>query len=353
MHLPADLIAAIEKEVAQADRARLAQAAEQFSLQYRAADFSAPPIKTETQRAAYLAVRLPATYAAAWHVMNEVRRLAPAVEVSSVLDLGAGPGTAAHAAAEVFSELRQATLLESDPAWLPAGKRIASQSASPALQQARWMTGDLRRADWQKEFPSAPDMVVIAYALGELQTHEAASLVLQAWKLCAKFLLIVEPGTTRGFGTIIGARTALITHGARILAPCPHQGTCPMVADLDWCHFAQRLERTALHRRLKGGDLGYEDEKFSYLVASKVAAETAPARIVRHPRTHSGHIKLTLCTPEGLQSTTVARSQKRIYRQARRAAWGDAWSPAADTVPNSDIDPDATMNGPLDNDIAD
>lgn len=325
MRLPQDLLAAIEQETAHAESSRLTQAAAQLSHHYRAGDFSGPAIKTETQRAAYMAVRLPATYAAIRHVFSEVQRLAPGAAVTSILDLGAGPGTAVHAAAEIFPDLSQATLVEADPAWVTTGRRIATRCVSPALQSAHWITGDLRRREWQSEFSAAPDLVVIAYALGELHSSEATSLVLRAWELCSNFLVIVEPGTTPGFGTINSARSALIDRGTRILAPCPHQGTCPMVADRDWCHFSQRLERTALHRRLKGGDLGYEDEKFSYLVASKVEAEAAPARIVRHPQKHSGHIKLTLCTPAGLETRTVTRSQKLPYKQARHADWGDPW----------------------------
>ena len=94
----------------------------------------------------------------------------------------------------------------------------------------------------------------------------------------------------------------------------------------DWCHFAVRLERSAAHRRLKGGALGYEDEKFSYLVAGRAPAEMPLARIVRHPMARPGHIQLTLCTAQGLERRTVTKSQKEAYRRARRAEWGTAWS---------------------------
>jgi ribosomal protein RSM22 (predicted rRNA methylase) len=103
-----------------------------------------------------------------------------------------------------------------------------------------------------------------------------------------------------------------------------------MAAAGDWCHFAQRIERTSRHRLLKGGALGYEDEKFSYLVASRKRPETLLPRILRHPGKHSGHIQLELCMPEGrVEQRTVTRSDKQAYRLARKAAWGDAWNAAA------------------------
>lgn len=99
-----------------------------------------------------------------------------------------------------------------------------------------------------------------------------------------------------------------------------------MAAAGDWCHFSQRLERTSQHRQLKGGALGYEDEKFSYIVASRPSISAANSRIVRHPSIHSGYIQLELCTPAGsLDKLTVTRSHKQLYKQARKASWGDTW----------------------------
>ena len=61
-----------------------------------------------------------------------------------------------------------------------------------------------------------------------------------------------------------------------------------------------RVPRTRRHRQLKGGTLGYEDEKFAYLVVSRDAdEERAEARVLRHPRVEKGRIALSLCTPEG------------------------------------------------------
>jgi ribosomal protein RSM22 (predicted rRNA methylase) len=102
-----------------------------------------------------------------------------------------------------------------------------------------------------------------------------------------------------------------------------------MAAAGDWCHFAQRVERTSRHRQLKGGTLGYEDEKFSYLVASRKPSETVPPRILRHPGKHSGHVQLELCMPDGhAERRTITRSNKQAYRLARKATWGDAWDDA-------------------------
>jgi ribosomal protein RSM22 (predicted rRNA methylase) len=323
MRLPEELLDAIQREVEKVDGKSLARSSAQLSRRYKAADFSAPAISSRDQRAAYLATRLPATYAANWRVFSEIQQRAPQVKITSVLDLAAGPGTALFAAAEMFPSLQLATLVESDDAWLNLGRSLTAHHSNPVVRQAEWLRHDLR-----KDFECPPhDVVVISYALGELSPSDAESLLGRAWRSAQQFLVVIEPGTTRGFGVVHAARSLLIANPAHILAPCPHHDACPMAGTRDWCHFAQRLERTVTHRQVKGAALGYEDEKFSYIVASREAFPAPGSRVVRHPRKHSGHVQLTLCSRNGIEVRTIARSDRTSYKPARQAEWGDSWLP--------------------------
>jgi ribosomal protein RSM22 (predicted rRNA methylase) len=171
--------------------------------------------------------------------------------------------------------------------------------------------------------------------LGELPERARESLLRRAWQSAQQALLIVEPGTKHGFAVVRGAREFLLNTGANLAAPCPHHQECPMAAGGgvsgrrgrgDWCHFAQRVERTSMHRLLKSGVLGHEDEKFCYVAATPGSLRVPVARIVRHPQRHSGHVQLMLCTRQGLLRTIVTKSQKSIYKEARKAGWGDAWN---------------------------
>jgi ribosomal protein RSM22 (predicted rRNA methylase) len=322
MRLSAELQDAIQRETGKVDHRKLAQATAQLTEHYKAADFSTPAVATEVHRTAYLAVRLPATYAAISRVFGEINLRAPQEEITSLLDLGSGPGTTLFAAAQQFPQLRQATLVESDASWIALGKRLTEQSDSAAIRQAQWLKQDLRSGLACEKH----DLVVISYTLGELPQAAAEAVLNKAWKCAGKLFVIVEPGTRRGFAAINAARSALIANTATILAPCPHHFMCPMAAIGDWCHFSQRVERTSQHRKLKGGALGYEDEKFSYLVVAKSATPSAGARIVRHPGKHSGHVQLVLCTAAGkIENRTVTRSSKESYKRARKAEWGDSW----------------------------
>ena len=321
MRLPEELSQAIEREVERIDRRRLMQAAAQLTAQYQSASFSAPAMASEALRVAYLAIRLPATYAAVLAVFEEVLRLAPNVSIGSLLDLGAGPGTALHATAQVFPSLTQATAIEGDMALADLGRRLCAEIPHDAVRNARWLLQDLQSGPPSGEH----DLVVMSYVLGELSSLAMNRLLAGAWDATREFLVILEPGTKRGFGIAHSAREWLISQGAHLLAPCPHTQACPMAGAGDWCHFSARVERTSLHRQLKEGTLGHEDEKFSYIVASRRPLAPVPARIVRHPQKHSGHVRLTLCTPQRIETRTVTKSQKEKYRQARKAEWGDAW----------------------------
>lgn len=320
VQLPPDLAGAVEAELSGLDGRALERDALELSAAYRdGARDGRPLLRTLGQRRAYLAVRLPATFAAAHAVLEEARaRLS--VSPRSALDLGAGPGTAAWAAALVWPELERITLMERDPELSAAGRRLATAAQAAALRQAEWQAVELGGAP---DLP-AHDLIVACFMLGELPERAARSLVEAALSAARVALVIIEPGTPAGFERVRAWRDLALARGSHLLAPCPHGGPCPM-SGADWCHFAARVERSALHRRVKGGALGHEDEKYSYLVLAPEAHAPAAARILRHPRLHGGHGELQLCTPGGLERRVVSRKHGEAWRRLRRAGWGDAW----------------------------
>src|SRR5260370_38144155 len=95
-----------------------------------------------------------------------------------------------------------------------------------------------------------------------------------------------------------------------------------MAGTRDWCHFARRVERTSQHRRLKSGTLGYEDEKFSYVIAAKASVRPAAARIVRHPKKLGGHVQLGLGPKNGIERQTLTRSAREAYKSGRHSERG-------------------------------
>ena len=318
--MPGELVERVTDLGARVPGAELKRAAKRLSDEYRAG-LPAAALRGEAERLAYLMVRMPATYAAVHSALAAGREAMPGFAPESLVDLGVGPGTALWAAHEIFPSLQKMEAVERDAKFVSLGRELADVSQHPVLRQIAWRNHELQ--SWKPE--GKYDLVIASYSLGEIPTGERKRVLLSGWEACEGVLAVIEPGTRRGFEAMAEVRDWLIGAGAKLGAPCPHASECPMRAAGDWCHFSVRVERTAEHRRLKEGELGYEDEKFSYVIASRMDVRAPGARIVRHPMRHSGYTKLKLCTAEGLKEETVTRAGKERYREAKRAEWGDGW----------------------------
>ncbi len=321
MRLPEELCGKVAEIGARVRGAELKKSSRRLSDDYRAG-MAARALREETERIAYLMVRMPGTYAAVRAAFRAAKESRSEFAPVRLLDLGTGPGTALWAAGEEFPSLQKLEGVERDGGFVSLGRELAKEVASVAIREADWHNSDLRSWKPEKKY----DLVVASYSLGELSVVERKQVLLSAWGACDGLLAVVEPGTRRGFEAIAEIRDWLIGAGATLAAPCPHALECPMKAAGDWCHFSVRVERSADHRRLKEGELAYEDEKFSYVIGSRLPARTPAARIVRHPMRYSGYTRLKLCTVEGLKQETVTRSQKERYREAKRAEWGSGWN---------------------------
>lgn len=319
MQLPTSLQQAIENVTASLGLHQLIEAREELTKRYRQPVTGSQFMTNDVQRQSYVISRMPATYAALQMAFKSIRKRAN-IPIKSILDLGAGPGTGMWAACDNFPEIETITLIEKDRALLNLGKKLTECSEQLVIREANWQEGDLEKIT---DLPQH-DLIILSYSIGELHPQKIESLLNLCWNAAQQLLLIVEPGTPVGFERIRMIRHQLIDWGAYAIAPCPHHLTCPIIGG-DWCHFAARLERTSLHRRLKGGTLGYEDEKFSYIATTKEAFSLPASRILRQPIRHSGHLVLKLCTPEGLQEPTISKKMGDLYKQARKAEWGDSF----------------------------
>jgi ribosomal protein RSM22 (predicted rRNA methylase) len=269
---------------------------------------------------AYAAYRMPATFAA---VRAALRAAAPGLgRPAPLLDLGGGTGAAVWAAAATLPSLTAATVLDRSGDALALGRALAAASPDPLLGGATWTRGALGGGP-----PGPADLVTIAYVLGELSEGGRTALVGQVAAV-APAVAVVEPGTPAGHRRVLEVRETLLDKGFRVVAPCPHDLACPWRTGADWCHFAARLSRSALHRQVKGGTLGWEDEKFSYVVATREPAGKAGGRIVRHPAQRKGFVELTVCEAvPGVDRVPVSRRQGPLYKAAKDSGWGDPWPP--------------------------
>lgn len=282
-----------------------------------------PTMTTVLDRLAYLAARLPSTFEATRAVLGELRRRGSGVRAESLLELGAGPAPGLWAAEGLFPELSHATHVEVDAGMAQLGRRLLKAGHFDARVESTWFLRDVARA---RELV-AHDLVLVGYVLGELPESARDELVDAAWNVTAAALVIVEPGTPAGAARVMRARARLIDQGGNVAAPCPHAGACPLASG-DWCHFAARVGRSSVQRRLKGGSLGYEDEKYAYVAVTRGDADRCAARVLRRPVAQSRRVSLRLCASGGLRQELVTRREGERYRAARKTRWGDGWQPA-------------------------
>ncbi|WP_218026076.1 small ribosomal subunit Rsm22 family protein [Nocardia miyunensis] len=327
MDLPVELVEGLEQACAGVPERQLAVAVDRLISRYRDPRPAATPILgSAADVTAYAAYRMPATWGAVRFALGQFHELVPGFRPRTFLDIGGGTGAALWASAEVFPSLTEAVVLDQVDEALQLGRRLAGGAASAVVRSAVW-----RRAvvtDPQRTVGEA-DLAAVSYVLSELSEADQAAVVTHASE-AAEVVIVIEPGTPDGHRRILAARENLITAGLTVVAPCPHQTPCPLAEGADWCHFSARINRTSLHRRLKGGELSHEDEKFSYVIASRAPHPRAQGRILRHPLKRKGLVTLQVCTPaDGVVPTLISKRQGETYRRARDVQWGEAWPPGS------------------------
>jgi ribosomal protein RSM22 (predicted rRNA methylase) len=274
--------------------------------------------------------RMPATYAAVSSALDAADARLVDFSPRTLLDAGAGPGTASWAALSQWPNIDAVTMMDHSPDFL--------KLAQDLMPEAEVLRGDLLGAPLgERTF----DLVTAGYVLTELADERLAAAVEALWARTDGLLVIVEPGRPRDYERLMRVRDLLIAASGQVVAPCPHERACPLLGD-DWCHFSVRLQRSREHMRMKGAVLPYEDEKFSYLAVARpgIALRPAQSRIIAPAERSKFAIELLLCTENGLQHLSVAKRDPERFRIARKLDWGD-------TLPD-DVWPDqaAFGNGP-------
>lgn len=244
---------------------------------------------------AYVASRMPAVFSACYRVLKEVRRRLPGFSPSTVLDFGAGTGSAFWALREVWPQsLEKVNIVEPSQSMQRAGRSLIQGLKNLPLihsyNSIEALTKNIKKSERKH------DIVIASYVLGEIPSlKDRITIVRQLWDLTQDVLVLVEPGTPQGSSIISQMRSHILWMerrklrkmkdgkgealkdlvpqaqkiGAFIVAPCAHDGACPLEKTGTYCHFVQRLERTSTQRaykRSKGKPIrGFEDEKFSFV----------------------------------------------------------------------------------------
>jgi ribosomal protein RSM22 (predicted rRNA methylase) len=320
--LPPDIKAALARLSHGVSRKAVAERAAAQSQSYRAGGGS-QRIATADDVLAYAFTRLPATYAAVAAIFNATAETLPGFAPRTMLDVGSGPGTAAFAAVRAFETLADIRLVDANAGLRNLALTLMAEAESATLRQVAERQS-YRHGDALKLLAEAEpaDLVTASYVAGEIAAGDLARFTERLWAATAGALAIVMPGTPDGTACMLRMRADLVAAGAHVAAPCPHDRPCPLTPP-DWCHFAQRLPRSRDHLLVKGADVPFEDEKFSYVVLSREKPQPVHARVLAPPKVAKGAATAKLCQEEGVATANAARRDAETYSRFKSWRWGD------------------------------
>lgn len=320
MELPISLREKINKKAEGKKQSELLEISKEISDRYINKSGQGNRLVTKEDEAlVYSIARMPATYGAVYKTLewslenfNE--------EINSVLDVGAGTGTASWVVAEVLNRDLQITCLEREDAMINLGQEYMKEECS-SLSNANWIKQDVSNT----EITQTADLVISSYMLNEFNEDARMHAVQKLWNATNKLLVIIEPGTPESFKNMKKIREFFIECGGNVIAPCVHNQKCEL-PDNDWCQFTCRISRSKLHKVLKVGDSPFEDEKFFYLAILKnneVTKIEGISRVLRHPKIEAGKITLKLCSYDGIVEKMITKKQKDLFKIARKIECGE------------------------------
>ena len=236
---------------------------------------------------------------------------------STMIDLGAGPGTAALAAHAYFRSLTSVTCIEPASTMRTVGELLTPETTV-------WSTA--------AEIPvhARADLVVIANVLNE--TADGGRTVLDQGLQALNpggTLIIIEPGTPTATRALMRARDYVIEDSSvTIRFPCSRRSACPMLATPhNWCHFELSWERPVIIQQLDTLT-GFNKHriKYSALVVQRAPQSPPPAgkfRVLSDPVRRPFGREVLLCGPEHYGLVQVRRSERASPDGA--ALWDARW----------------------------
>lgn len=243
-------------------------------------------------------------------VLGELKRRSWSPPGGTVLDWGCGTGVASRA----FRDHCGAAGINR---WLLSDR-------SPLAMQfaARQITG---APVWLEANPGAANLVLLSHVLTELTPAALAELLALVRQATA--VIWVEPGTYAVSRRLIAIREELRGE-FQLVAPCPHQAACGMLAagnDRHWCHqFAPPPLAVftdgdwARFGKVAGIDLRSLPVSFLVLDKRPVAPADRP-RVIGRARVYKAHALVLECAADGVRELRVTkRAAPELFRRLKK-----------------------------------
>jgi len=244
-------------------------------------------------------------------------------DVESVVDFGGGPGTFLFAFSK-FKTLNQYTNVERSDSFIGIMNVLVEEFLSSSTTHTHVDSISCNYLKLGSQDIPTSDLCVFSYTLCE---RENSPVCLSDLVEHSNMVLIIEPGTPSGFKNIIQAKDKLIEKGFGTIAPCTvSNGFCPLRdSESDWCHFVERVDRSRIQRHLKNGVLGYEYEKYSYLLMSKNSIHSDGKRIISRPNYTKHSISFDICSEKNSHIVITKKENKSKFKIVKKSIRGDLY----------------------------
>lgn len=255
------------------------------------------------------------------HVIRELKLHGWRPTSRTIVDWGCGSGIAARRVLAAFGAENFDALTVWDHSPLACEFAATSaQEAFPALSVAEATPGFLTRE-------SPVGLLIVSHVLNELPAEALASLRTMAAR--ADEVIWVEPGT-RDVSRQLGKLREEFRVRFRVVAPCTHQGDCPVLApgsERHWCHhFAPPPpEIFADSNWVKFGHRAGIDLRslpYAFLAFDRRATNATPSdlsRIIGRPEHFKPYARVLNCDATGLAELELPkRADPALFKQLDR-----------------------------------
>ena len=270
----------------------------------------------EREVMAYIAGYFPSIFAQNYTVFQNLKKYN--FKYEDVLDVGSGLGTSLMALNELGfkSEMTAFDISEN----MLAKCREFSESENLNIKLIQMLPQHQH------------DLVVCSHYLSNIQPSLRIPILDEMWRLTKKTMVVIDRGNPE-MSTTVGEFRIKATKTGKVVAPCTHNSTCPLLAarklgNSNWCHFAQRTVRPKFTKITKHSVHDCEDTKYTYLIMHKDEfIQQDIARITNAPLKKGGHVLLDLCMDEKWRRVSIPKSfGNDTYTAARKSRWGHTWN---------------------------
>jgi len=326
MNLPKEILNKLEELSYGQNKNEIAKNFRKISDRYIGEKKGETLLNKSDEALAYAISRMPATYSAVKTSCEQMQEILNLIDkgylgnLKTLIDVGAGTGAATLALSE-FIDFKEIVCLEREDVMIALGKKLLEICENSNVNNARWTKFDIGC----EELNNSSDVVITSYMLNEFSDEKVLDVVDKLWNMTKKLLIIVDSGTPKDHKRLIKIKNHLCKKGGKIVAPCTIGEGCALPEN-DWCHFSCRVERTKLHKEVKGADVPYEDEKFTYLIVARndeMLQVKSINRVIRHPIINTNMVKVKLCVNGEIIEKIYTKKDKEMYKKVKKAKVGD------------------------------